>query len=38
MALGCLPEVEGKTLLLKTPCTLDIGLREFQLELSGTPP
>ena len=27
IVLGCFPELEGKTLLLKTPCTLDTGLR-----------
>lgn len=26
MALGCHPDIEGKTLLLKTPRTLDRGL------------
>lgn len=27
IALGCPPEVEGKLILLKTPCTSDSGLR-----------
>lgn len=32
-ALGFLPEVECKTLLLKTPNVLDIRLRKIELEL-----
>lgn len=33
VALGCLPEVKVKSLLLKLPCTLNIGLRKFKLDL-----
>lgn len=34
IALGCPPELEGKTLLLKTPHTSDTGLRGIKVERS----
>ena len=38
IVLGCLPELEGKTLLLKTPCTLDTGRGGISVELTRNPP
>ena len=32
------PRVKGKSLLLKTPHTLDLRHREFELELISNPP
>lgn len=37
-ALGCLPEPEGKSLILKTLHTLDTGLEGNELELIWKPP
>lgn len=37
MALGCLLQLEPKTLLLKTPHTSDTGLGEIDLELIWKP-
>lgn len=34
MAFACLPELEGKTLLLKTRHSLKTGLGEVELELT----
>lgn len=34
VAFGCFPEVEGKFLLLKIPCTSDIGLGGSELDLT----
>lgn len=33
VAVGCLPENDSKELLLKQPCTLDIGVGRFELDL-----
>ena len=38
IVLGCLQELKGKTQLLKTSCTLDTVLVEFELELTWKPP
>lgn len=38
IAFGCLPELECKTLLLKTLHTLDTGLRGTELQPSWKPP
>lgn len=35
---GYPPEREGKFLLLNIPCTLDMGLGRFELELAGKCP
>lgn len=32
IVLGGLPEVEGQSVLLKIPCTLDTGLRGLKLD------
>lgn len=37
VAFGCFPEVEGKFLLLKIPCTSDIGLGGSELDLTWKP-
>lgn len=37
IALGCRPEVEGESLLLKTPSTLDTELGRLQLDLIQKP-
>lgn len=37
-ALGCLPEMEARSLLLKTPCLPDTGPREPELDLTLKPP
>lgn len=36
--LGCLPEIRGKSLLLKTAYPTDTGLGETELQLMGRPP
>lgn len=38
VVLDCLPEVYGKTLLLKIPHIWDPGLRRFQMALTCKPP
>lgn len=38
IALGCLPEFKGKTLLLNTPHTLDTGFGGIMAELTWKPP
>lgn len=38
LALSFFPEVEDKSLLLKTDCTLDIEYSRFKLDLTQKPP
>lgn len=38
VALSCLPEIAGRSLLLKTTSTLDTGLRGINLDLTQKPP
>lgn len=38
LALSFVPEVEDKSLLLKTVCTLDIEYSRFKLDLTQKPP
>lgn len=38
VAIGCLPELEGKTQLLKTPYVLDTCNKEIELKLTWKPP
>lgn len=34
VAFSCLPEVDSKSLSLKTPCTLETGLGRLELDLT----
>ena len=36
--LGCLPEFQGKSLLMKTPCISDPVLKGIEMELTWKPP
>lgn len=38
VGIGCLPEVEGKDPLLKSPHNADTGLREIKLEMTSKIP